>query len=59
MINWGLWHSFAAQLTIENGKLKIMVSPLATNLIHFRRKYLNFQLSTFNFQFAKRNDKLR
>ena len=31
-----------------------MVSPLATYLNHFRRKYHNFQLSILNFQFARK-----
>jgi len=38
-------------LKIENGKLKMNVSPLATISNHLRSKYHNFQFSIFNSQF--------
>jgi hypothetical protein len=44
----------AAEWKMKNGKWKIIVCALRTILIHFRRKYHNFQ-----FSIAKQLDKLK
>jgi hypothetical protein len=50
--NWGFTEQpMAAEWKMKNGKWKMIVCALRTILNHFRRKYHNFQFSTFNFQF--------
>ena len=62
-LDWSLWSARRirpiAQWKIDNWKLKIMVSALPTILIHFRRKYHNFQFYIFNCQFGQLPAKLQ